>query len=142
MVGCHLDQPPGPYRSLIARGSLPSSLPLGESLPMRTKTLFGYSWSSGVFKNMLIPLLHLINVLEFFAHKLGKGKEYCSLNLNRSALSSVLPPLDDSSVDKHLMVVRVLRGAFHLPHSNLKYTKFWLIDLVLWHIKGWGSSLS
>ena len=76
-----------------------------------------------MFENVLIPLLHLINVLEFFGHELRKGEEYFSLNLDRS-VSFVLPPLDDSSVGKHPIEVRALKGTIHLPHSNLKYTKF------------------
>ena len=69
-------------------------------------------WCHGRHVNPVVPSIG--SVLQFFAHEFDKGKEYRSLNVYRSALSSVLAPIDGFPVDKHPLVARTIKGVFQL----------------------------
>ena len=71
-----------------------------------------------------------------------EGREYRSLNCYRSALSSVLCPIDGFDVGRHPMVCRLLKGAFQTKPPKPKYTAFWSVDQVLLHIRTWGEDQS
>lgn len=51
-------------------------------------------------------------ILSFFAAQFIAGKGYNSINCYRSALSSVLPPIDGFDVGRHPLVCRILKGVF------------------------------
>ena len=53
-------------------------------------------------------------VLKFFAHEIDKDKEYRSLNVYRSALSSVLTPVDGFPVGKYPLMTRAVKDVFQL----------------------------
>ena len=73
-------------------------------------------------------------MLDFLAKEFSEDKGYSSLNIYRSALSSILPPVDGFSVGSYLTVSRLLKWAFHLKPPQPKYS-FWSVDQVLAHIK-------
>ena len=63
-------------------------------------------------------------ILNFFAAQFIAGKGYNSINCYRSALSSVLPPIDGFDVGRHPLVCRILKGVFQLRPPKAKYASF------------------
>ena len=82
------------------------------------------------------------DILNFIASQFGEGKEYRSLNCYRSALSSVLSPIDGFDVGRHPLVCRILKVAFQLTPPKAKYTTFWPVEQVLNHLASWGENQS
>ena len=83
--------------------------------------------------------------MDFLEDMLGKGRQYRSLNCYRSALSTVLEPINSKDlqttegfhVGKHPLVCRLLKGAFQLRPPLPKYSEFWSVHQVLCHILSW-----
>ena len=90
--------------------------------------------------NLISPSLR--DILNFIASQFGEGKEYRSLNCYRSALSSVLSPIDGFDVGRHPLVCRILKGAFQLRPPKAKYTTSWPLEQVLNHLASWGENQS
>ena len=67
-------------------------------------------------------------ILNFFAAQFAAGKGYHSINRYRSALSSVLPPIDGLDVGRHPLVCRILKGVFQLRPPKPKYANFWSVE--------------
>jgi integrase len=68
-----------------------------------------------------------------------EGREYRSHNCYRSALSSVIDPIEGFPIGKHPLVCRALKGAFQLRPPLPKYTSIWSVDR---HILSWGPNSS
>ena len=63
------------------------------------------------------------DVANFLADLHGEGYQSSSLNVFRSAISSVHDKVDGVEVGKHPMISRLLKGAFtfdHLFHGTLQ----------------------
>ena len=80
------------------------------------------------------------DVLNFFATQFEAGKGYQSLNCYRSALSSVLAPIEGFAVGRHPLVCGILKGVFQLRPPQDKYTSFWSVSKVLNHLASWGEN--
>ena len=93
-------------------------------------------WCSEHHRDPVFPTI--CTVVDFLADMFGKGRQYRSLNCYRSALSTVLEPIEGFPVGKHPLVCRLLKGAFQLRPPLPKYSEFWSIDQVLCHIWSWG----
>ena len=95
-------------------------------------------WCLDHHRNPISPTVG--SVVDFLADTFGEGREYQSLNCYRSALSSILEPVDGFPVGRHPLVRRVLEGAFQLRPPLPKYTSFWSVDQVLQLLCSWGSN--
>ena len=84
----------------------------------------------------------LSDILNFIADQFHQGKQYRSLNCYRSALSSVLAPIEGFDIGRHPLVCRILKGAFQLRPPKAKYTTFWSVEQVLSHLASWGDNQS
>ena len=63
-----------------------------------------------------------------------------SLNVYRSAISSTSPQIDGVSVGQHPLIVRLMKGTFHLRPPNPKYGATWPVHKVVLFLKKLGSS--
>jgi len=94
------------------------------------------SWSSA---RGIYPFASDISyVLDFLADKYTAGLKYRSLNCYRSALSSVLLPVEGFQVGQHLLVARLLRGVFNCRPPQPRYSQTWEVSQVLSYIKSLG----
>ena len=84
----------------------------------------------------------LSDILNFLAYQFHQGKQYRSLNCYRSALSSVLAPIDGFDIGRHPLVCRILKGVFQLRPPKAKYTAFWSVEQILNHLASWGDNQS
>ena len=100
-------------------------------------------WDQWCEKHMVNPISpSLGNILNFLAAEYSAGKCYRSLNCYRSALSSVLAPIDGFDVGRHPLVCRLLKGVFQQRPPKPKHSTFWSIETVLDHISSWGVNRS
>ena len=95
-------------------------------------------WCGGKGINPISPSLG--NILNFMAAEYGSGRGYRSLNCYRSALSSVLAPIDGFDVGRHPLVCRLMKGVFQQRPPKPKHTAFWSVKVVLDHLSSWGDN--
>jgi hypothetical protein len=77
----------------------------------------------------------LAHVAEFLTQEFDTGKCYRTINMYRSALSSVLPPIDRKPVGQHPIIIRLLKGIFNEKPPLPRYTATWNVDTVLTYLK-------
>ena len=58
------------------------------------------------------------DILTFLAEQFSQGKEYRSINVLRSAISSAHCHIDDKPVGQHPLIVRLMKGFPFLAHRN------------------------
>ena len=74
------------------------------------------------------------DVANFLAYLHEEGYQSRSLNSFRSAISSVHDTVDGMEVDKHPMISRLLKGAYHIRPPLPRYTSTWDVQVVLRYI--------
>lgn len=110
----------------------------------RDKTNANYNsawkaWESWCSARGIYPFASDISyVLDFLADKYTAGLKYRSLNCYRSALSSVLLPVEGFQVGQHPLVARLLRGVFNCRPPQPRYSQTWEVSQVLSYIKSLG----
>ena len=72
-------------------------------------------------------------VLDFLTMLYKKGLSYTAVNTARSALSSLLSLPDGSTIGKHLLVSRLLKGIFQNRPPQPRYSTVWDVNTVLTH---------
>jgi hypothetical protein len=65
------------------------------------------------------------SVLEFLKDQFHEGKAYRTLNVYRSALSSILLEVDANRVGSHPLVTQLLKGISQLRPLEPKYSFTW-----------------
>jgi hypothetical protein len=79
-----------------------------------------------VFKRQINPLsVPVSSVLEFLKDQFHEGKAYRTLNVYRSALSSILLEVDANRVGSHPLVTQLLKGISQLRPLEPKYSFTW-----------------
>ena len=78
--------------------------------------------------------------LAFLAHQFALGREYRSLNVYRSAISSTYLPVDGFPIKQHPLVSRLLKEVFNSRPPQPKYSGTWDISLVLDYLSTQGKS--
>ena len=81
-------------------------------------------------------------VLSFLADEFEAGRQYRSLNCYRSALSSMLLPIEGTPVGQHPLIVQLPKGMFNLRPPMPRYTCTWDITSVLTLLMSMGSNES
>ena len=79
-------------------------------------------------------------VANFLADLHEEGYQSSSLNVFRSAISSVHDKVDGVEVGKHPTITRLLKGAFHERPPLPRYTSTWDVNRVLQYLKSLGPS--
>ena len=77
------------------------------------------------------------DVVNFLAKE---GYKYCSVNVYRSAISSVHAKVDGQPVGQHPLISRVLKGAFNERPPLPRYSTFWDVGVVLRYLKDQGAN--
>ena len=77
-------------------------------------------------------------VANFLADLHIEGYQSSSLNVFRSAVSLVHDKVDSVEVEKHPIVARLLKGAFHLCPPLPWYSSTWDENVMLQYLKGLG----
>ena len=79
-------------------------------------------------------------VANFLAELHREGYQSSSLNVFRSAVSSVHEKVDGVEIGKHPTITRLLKGAFHERPPLPRYVSTWDVNIVLQYLKGLGPS--
>lgn len=74
-------------------------------------------------------------VTNFLAYHFKEGKSYSTLNTYRSALSTTLCPCSGTMVGSHPLVVRFMKGVFHLRPPQPKYDTTWDVSVVINYLR-------
>ena len=80
----------------------------------------------------------IASFLGFLAHQFSLGREYRSLNVYRSAISSTHLPVDGFPVRQHPLVSRLLKGVFNTRPPRPRYTSVWDVSHVTDFLKSMG----
>ena len=73
----------------------------------------------------------LTSVLEILSWLFEKGFQYRSINVHRSALSSVLPHIDGEPIGQCLLVKRLMKGILRENPPLPRYKELCDLDIVL-----------
>ena len=73
--------------------------------------------------------------MEFFTGLFEKGLGYESMNTTRGALSSLSLKFDGFRVGNHPLVVRYMKGVFHMKPPTPRYTCIWDVNKVLMYLR-------
>ena len=96
-----------------------------------------HSWcAKRITVNPLSPSLN--NILDFFTSQFHEGKEYRTINVYRSALSTILPLLDGQKVGRHPLVCQLLKGVYQLRPPQPRYAKTWQVGKLVQFIGSLG----
>ncbi|KAH3806244.1 uncharacterized protein LOC127860415 [Dreissena polymorpha] len=75
------------------------------------------------------------DVLDFLTQLFDSGLSYDTINIARSALSSLGFLLDGFVVGQHPLIKRFLNGVFNLRPSKARYKDVWDVNIVLKYLK-------
>ena len=107
----------------------------------RTSTETAYSsawrqWDSWCFERSADPFSAPVNlILEFLFEQFNRGKQYCTINTIRSAISMTHEEADGTRVGQHPLVSRFLKGVFNSHPPAPRYSVTWDVDVVLSYLK-------
>jgi site-specific recombinase XerD len=129
-----------------------------QGIPEEVEKLLSASWRSGTNKNYesawgkwerwcieqcVNPISATLNdVLSFLTSQYQQGMSYRSINVYRSAISSIHPKIDDYLVGSHPLVSRLMKGIFNSRPPMPKYKTTWPVHKVLTHIASFGPNTS
>ena len=96
-------------------------------------------WETWCDQKHINPLSASIeSVLSFLAFLFHSGYKYRSLNVYRSAISSIHPRIDGFEVGQHPLVVRLTKGAFNKQPPIPKFSTTYSVGLVLNYLRSLG----
>ena len=76
-------------------------------------------WGTFCAERQMDSVCPTINdILTFLTHLYGKGKEYNTIAMTKSVLSSFIPVPGGGTISKHPLVKRLLKGVFNSRHPN------------------------
>ena len=84
------------------------------------------------------PTIH--DILAYLTSMFERGLEYSTISAARSVLSSVLHIPGVTAISEHPLIIRLLKGVFHVRPPRPRYELIWDTDLVLTYLKGLESS--
>ena len=139
----------GSDRMAYFRGFLSDS-----GISKEVEDLLSASWRKGTHKNYdsawrkweewciskhVSPISASLNdVLSFLTAQFHAGHGYRSLNVYRSAISSIHPKIDGYDVGSHPLVCRLLKGVFNKRSPLPKYHSTWSTESVITYIRSMG----
>ena len=82
-------------------------------------------WCCWCYQQQIHPLLaNIQHVVNFLAHQFEVGKEYYTINVYQSAISTTLPKVDDLNVGQHPLVCQTMKGIFQKKNTTFKILFF------------------
>jgi len=137
-------------RDIIGEAFLNTKLPASVIFLLRSACSNGtwsqYSthikrWSEFCEKKVINIWSPSINdVLTFLAEEFESGRSYSSVNTMRSALSTLLLPIEGFKIGEHPLVVRLLKGVSKLRPPMPRYKSTWDVSLVLRLFESWSDN--
>ena len=107
----------------------------------QTEKSYGIAWSKWIkwcAKHELSPSSpSLSHVLNYLSYLYESGAQYRTINVQRSALSSTLLPIEGFSVGQHPLVCRLMKGIFNKRPPRPKLFPSWSVVKVLETLKKW-----
>jgi integrase len=88
--------------------------------------------------NIVSPRIQ--DVLLFLSRLYENKLSYMSINSARSALSTLLLPIDGVSIGEHPLVIRFMKGVWRLRTPAPKYAVTWDVNLVFELFRTWSAS--
>ncbi|XP_058973292.2 uncharacterized protein [Pocillopora verrucosa] len=93
-------------------------------------------WTTYCHKKQIDPVSATVpQALDFLVELFESGIGYSGINTARSALSSVLKPVDGMTFGAQESVKRFLKGVYEARPSNPRYTETWDVSKVLNYLK-------
>ena len=114
----------------------------------RTHTHSAYNsawkkWTSWCVAREVNPFsATLADILEFLADNFDLGLQYYTLNTLCSAISTTHSKVDDYSVGKHPLVVRLLKGMFNARLPTPRYNNSWEVTPVVDFLRSLSENLA
>lgn len=115
---------------------------------VKTSTAKSYNcswsvWSRWCDKRQSNPILCPINeILTFLAEQYSEGKEYRTINVLRSAISSTHTHVDDKPVGQHPLVIRLMKGISISRPPQPRYKMTWDVKTVTEFLNNLGDNCS
>ena len=135
MVACQLSGIPSKVQA-FQKNLANSSCPTGGLEPESSMVPTYNSGLRFVINNKVISFIHLSEKYYFFLTMLyKKGLSNTAVNTARSALSSLLSLPDGSTIGKHPLVSRLLKGIFQNRPPQPRYSTVWDVNTVLTHFQ-------
>lgn len=75
------------------------------------------------------------DIISFLTSEFERGNSYSSVNIARSALSSLGLKLENFSAGTHPLVIRFMKGVFNLRPPKARYSHIWDVDIVLKYLR-------
>ena len=89
-------------------------------------------WSSWCIRREVDPFPAAVaQVLEFLTYLFYEGFQYRTINVHRSAISSVLPHVNNLPVGQHHLVKLLMKGILRGKPPLPRYQETWDVDVVL-----------
>ena len=113
---------------------------------VKTSTTKAYNcswsqWSSWCEKRESDPVLAPVSeVLTFLAEQFAEGKQYRTINVRRSAISSAHVHVDSKPIGQHPLVVRLMRGVSICRPPQPRYQHTWNVAMVTEYLSRLGGN--
>jgi hypothetical protein len=102
-----------------------------KSTTTKTYNVSWTQWSRWCSERKSDPVLCPISdILTFLAEQFSKGKEYRTVNVLRSAISSAHCNIDNKPVGQHPLVVRLMKGVSISRPPQPRYQHTWDVSVV------------
>ena len=100
-------------------------------------------WSSWCNKEKINPFSATIrHILRYLADLFHQGRQYRTIGVHRSAISSFHIPLEGVVVGRHPLVTKFMKGIFSLRPPKPRYFVTWDINHVLQLLRSWSPAKS
>ena len=121
-----------------------STCMLTKSVKTSTTKTYNCSWSqwsSWCEKRESDPVLAPVSeVLTFLAEQFAEGKQYRTINVLRSAISSAHVHVDSKPIGQHPLVVRLMRGVSICRPPQPRYQHTWNVAMVTEYLSRLGGN--
>ena len=144
--------PPTLQETLLPGSSFIGEALAGFGLPIATANLIKESWRPSTraqYDSLLCgwttfcssrkvhptsPTIH--DILAYFTSMFERGLENSTISAAKSVLSSILHIPGVAAISEHPLIIRLLKGIFHVRPRRPRYELIWDTDLVLTYLKG------
>ena len=77
---------------------------------------------------------NLVSILSFLEHLFSSDRVHSTINVTRSMLSAILPPIDGIAIGKHPLIVGLMRAINNKNLHRARYSHMWDVGNVLNYI--------
>ena len=117
-------------------------LPPHDSRQTKPMTPHGESGVAGVIQGMQIDTIsaNIRDILVFLSDQFDNKLQYRTINVLRSAISSVHPWIDGKPVGQHPLVIRLMKGIANERPSKPRYSSTWDVSRVTSYLSSLGDN--